>query len=81
MSYEIPLPMPERLQAKPILNAQELHRYLEQEGFKPLTVIVDNIEAKVTVYFASELPVNEARRLEEKVVEWYRRHLGLERGG
>ena len=81
MSYEIPLPMPERLQAKPIVNALELHRYLEQEGFKPLAVAVDNIEAKVTVYLETALTANEGRRLEEKVLEWYRRHIGVERGG
>ena len=80
MSYEVPLPMPDRLREKPILNASELHRYLEEQGFKPMVVVVDNNMARVTVYFTEELSNEEKLRLQEAVLEWYRKWIGVERG-
>ena len=77
MSYEIPLPMPDELQKKPIRNATELHRYLEEHGFKPLAVSVDNANAKVMVFFERELSEDEKKVLFETVVEFYRRHIGI----
>ena len=79
MSYEIPLPMPEMLQKKPILNATELHRYLEKQGFKPLAVVVDNANAKIRVYFETELTDDEKRKLVEAVNEFYKKWIGVEK--
>ena len=78
MSYEVPLPMPDRLREKPVLNASELHRYLEDQGFKPMVVVVDNNMARVTVYFTEELSDEERLRLQEAVLEWYRKWIGVE---
>jgi len=78
MSYEIPLPMPEMLQKKPILNAAELHRYLEKQGFKPLAVVVDNANAKIRVFFETELKEEEKRKLVEAVNEFYKKWIGVE---
>ena len=77
MSYEIPLPMPDELQKKPIRNAAELHRYLEEHGFKPLSVSVDNANARVRVFFERELSEDEKKELFEAVMEFYRRHIGV----
>jgi len=77
MSYEIPLPMPDELQKKPIRNATELHRYLEEHGFKPLSVSVDNANARVRVFFERELSEDEKKELFEAVMEFYRRHIGV----
>jgi hypothetical protein len=77
VSYEILLPMPEELAKKPIRNATELHRYLEECGFKPLSVTVDNANAKVRVFFDGELSEDEKKLLYETVTEFYRRHIGL----
>jgi uncharacterized membrane protein len=77
MSYEVPLPMPERLREKPILSAQELHRLLEERGFRPVAVTVDNAVGKVVAHFASDLGEEERKRLMEAVLDFYRRHLGL----
>jgi hypothetical protein len=79
VSYEVPLPMPDRLRGKPILNASELHRHLEELGFKPLIVVVDNNMAKVTVYFSEELGDEEELKLQEAVLEWYRKWIGVEK--
>jgi len=78
VSYEVPLPMPDRLREKPVLNASELHRYLEDQGFKPMVVVVDNNMARVTVYFTEELSDEERLRLQEAVLEWYRKWIGVE---
>jgi hypothetical protein len=77
VSYEIPLPMPDELQKKPIVNATELHRFLEEQGFKPTSVVVDNASAKVRVFFDRELSEDEKKDLYESVLEFYRRHLGV----
>jgi hypothetical protein len=77
VSYEIPLPTPDELQKKPIRNAIELHRYLEERGFKPLSVTVDNANAKVKVFFERELSEDEKKELFEAVLEFYRRHIGI----
>ena len=77
MSYEIPLPMPDELQKKPIRNATELHRYLEERGFKPLAVTVDNANARVRVFFEEELSEDRKKELFEAVMEFYRRHIGV----
>jgi hypothetical protein len=78
MSYEVPLPMPDRLREKPILNATELHSYLEEQGFNPIVVIVDNDRARVTIYFREELGEAERLRLQEAIMEWYRKWIGVE---
>jgi len=79
MSYEIPLPMPDMLQKKPIVNASEVHRYLENQGFKPLAVVVDNANAKISVFFEKELKEEEKRKLVEAVMEFYRKWIGIEK--
>jgi hypothetical protein len=80
VSYEVPLPMPDRLREKPILSATELHRHLEEQGFKPIVVIVDNNMARVLVYFSEELGDEEKLRLQEAIMEWYRKWIGVESG-
>jgi len=80
VSYEIPLPMPEKLKEKPILNAQELHRFLEERGFKPIAVTVDNAAGKVVARFPSDLGEEERKRLMEVILDFYKRHLGLAGG-
>jgi len=80
VSYEVPLPAPERLREKPILSAQELHRFLEAKGFRPLAVTVDNAAGKVLAHFASELGDEERKRLMDAVLDFYKRHLGLTEG-
>jgi len=80
VSYEVPLPMPDRLRGKPILNASELHRYLEEQGFKPMVVVVDNNMARVIIHFTEELSNEERLRLQEAVLEWYRKWIGVESG-
>ena len=79
MSYEIPLPMPDQLIKKPILNAAEVHRYLEKEGFKPIAVVVDNANARIRVYFENELDEKGKRKLVEVVEEFYRKWIGVEK--
>ena len=79
MSYEIPLPMPDMLQKKPILHAVEVHRHLEAQGFRPLAVVVDNANAWIRVFFEKELSDNEKRKLVEAVNEFYRKHIGVEK--
>jgi len=78
VSYEVPLPMPDRLREKPILNASELHKYLEEQGFKPMVVVVDNNMARVTIHFSEELGDEEKLRLQEAVLDWYRKWIGVE---
>jgi hypothetical protein len=80
VSYEVPLPMPDRLRGKPILNATELHRHLVEQGFKPMVVVVDNERARVTVYFSEELGDEEELKLQEAILEWYRKWIGVESG-
>jgi hypothetical protein len=80
MSYEVPLPMPDRLREKPILNATGLHRYLEEQGFNPTVVVVDNDRARVMIYFSDELGDEEKLRLQEAIMEWYRKWIGVESG-
>jgi len=79
VSYEIPLPMPDELQKKPIRNAAKLHRYLEEHGFKPLSVVVDNANARVKVYFEGELDESQRKALYEAVLEFYRKWIGVEK--
>jgi hypothetical protein len=69
--------MPERLREKPILSAQELHRFLEERGFKPVAVTVDNAAGRVVAHFASDLGEVERKRLMEAVLDFHKRHLGL----
>jgi len=78
VSYEVPLPMPDRLKEKPILNASELHRHLEDQGFKPMVVVVDNNMARVTIHFREELSDEEELKLQEAVLDWYRKWIGVE---
>jgi len=77
MSYEIPLPMPERLAKKPILHAVEIHKHLEEKGFKPLAVVVDNANAKIKVFFEKELDDADEKKLFEAVTDFYRKHIGI----
>jgi hypothetical protein len=70
--------MSDRLRVKPILNASELHKYLEEQGFKPAVVVVDNNMAKVTIHFTKELGNEEKLRLQEAVMDWYRKWIGVE---
>jgi len=79
MSYEIPLPMPDMLQKKPILNAVEVHRYLEKQGFKPIAVVVDNANARIRVFFDGELTDDEKTKLVEAINEFYRKWIGVEK--
>ena len=79
MSYEIPLPMPEELQKKPIVNASEVHRHLEKEGFKPIAVVVDNANARIRVFFENELDEKEKRKLVEAVTGFYKKWIGVEK--
>jgi hypothetical protein len=69
--------MPEELQKKPVTSAAELHRFLEEHGFKPTAVVVDNASARVRVFFERELGEDEKKHLYESVMEFYRRHLGI----
>jgi hypothetical protein len=71
--------MPEALQRKPILNATQLHRHLEEQGFRPLAVVVDNASARVRVFLEVELDEREKRRLVEAVLEFYRKWIGVEK--
>jgi len=80
MSYEIPLPMPEKLLEKPILNALDLHQYLESNEFKPLNVIIDNANAKIKVYFEKEISNDKKRKLMDVVMDYYKKHIKIERG-
>jgi hypothetical protein len=74
MSYEIPLPTPDELQRKPILNASELHRHIEKAGLSPMAVVVDNANARVR-----ELTERERKRLVDAVMDFYRRWVGVEK--
>ncbi len=77
MSYEIPLPRPEKLQFKPILNAIDLHRYIaEKLGVEPLSVSVDNSSGKVRVYFERELSEDQKKKLIVAVNDYYKSHIG-----
>ena len=78
MSYEVPLPSPELLQRRPILHDSELHRHLESMGLRPIAVVVDNAGARVRVHFERELSEEERKRLFEAVLEFYRKHIGVE---
>jgi hypothetical protein len=71
--------MPDKLREKPILNASELHRYLEEQGFNPMVVVVDNERARVLVYYREELDEAEKLKLQEAVMEWYRKWIGVEK--
>ena len=77
MSYEIPLPMPDELAKKPIRNASEVHKYLEEHGIRPIAVVVDNASAKIVVYTETELSEDDKKRLMDIVMEYYRKHIGL----
>jgi len=77
MIYEIPLPMPDRLLAKPILNAREVHEYLERRGFRPFVVSVDNSRAKIMVYFDEELDEEKKGDLVDAVLDFYREWIGV----
>jgi len=76
--YEIPLPMAEELRRRPILNAIDLHAHLERQGFKPLALVVDNANAKVRAFFSEELDDKARKRLIEAVLDYERKHLGIE---
>jgi hypothetical protein len=77
--YEIPLPMAEELRRKPIINASDLHAQLEEAGFRPLAVVVDNANAKVRAFFSEELDDRAKKRLIEAVLDYHRKHLGIEK--
>jgi len=77
MSYEIPLPMPSELAKKPIRNAYEIHKHLIEKGFEPTAVVVDNANAKISVYIDYELDENEKKRLFEAVLDYYKKHIGV----
>jgi hypothetical protein len=79
VSYEIPLPMPDELQKKPIKSASDVHKYLESRGFKPYAVVVDNANAKMVVYFEQELSDRDKKALYEAVMEFYRKWVGVEK--
>ena len=77
VSYEIPLPHPEKLQVKPILNAVDLHKYItEKLGVEPLSVSVDNSSGRIRVYFEGELGEVEKKKLYVIVNDYYRAHIG-----
>jgi len=76
MSYEIPLPMSDQLIKKPILHATQLHKHLEEKGFKPLAVVVDNANAKIKVFFERELDDVDKKKLFETIMDFYRKHIG-----
>ena len=81
MSYEIPLPRPEKLQVKPILNTIGLHKYItEKLGVEPLSVSVDNSSGRIRVYFERELGEDEKKKLYVIVNDYYKRHIGLIEG-
>jgi len=75
VSYEIPLPTPDQLQRKPITSSADLLKYLEERGFKPTAVVVDNASAKVLVFFEKELDEDSKEDLFEAVMEYYKKHL------
>jgi len=77
--YEVPLPMAEELRKRPILNASDLHAYLERQGFRPLAVVVDNANAEVRAFFLEELDEKAKKRLMEAVLDYERKHLGVEK--
>jgi len=77
MIYEIPLPMSDKLLVKPILNAREVHEYLERMGFRPLVVSVDNTRARITVYFDEELDEEKKRDLADAVLDFYKKWIGV----
>jgi hypothetical protein len=77
MIYEIPLPMPDKLLVKPILNAREVHEYLERRGFRPLVVSVDNVKARIMVYFDEELDEEKKGDLVDAVLDFYREWIGV----
>jgi hypothetical protein len=77
MSYEVPLPMQDKLREKPVLNATELHSYLEKHGFKPMVVIIDNERARVLVYLREELGEAERLKLQEAIMDWYKKWTGV----
>ena len=79
MSYEIPLPMTEKLQEKPIINATELHKYLEENDFRPIVVVVDNYNGKIIVHFEKELDVDNKKKLIETVLDYYRKYMGFKK--
>jgi hypothetical protein len=69
--------MPDKLREKPVLNATELHGYLEKHGFKLMTVVVDNERARVLVYFREELGEAERLKLQEAIIDWYKKWTGV----
>jgi len=77
--YEVPLPMAEELRRRPILNASDLHAHLEKAGFRPLALVVDNANAKVRAFFSEELDDRAKKRLTEAVLDYERKHLGVEK--
>ena len=71
--------MPDRLREKPIVNATVLHNYLVEQGFNPVVVVVDNDRSRVLVYFSEELGDEEKLKLQEAILEWYRKWIGVEK--
>jgi hypothetical protein len=70
---------PQYLKAKlDLIDITELHRYLEGQGFKPMVVIVGNERARILVYFNKELSNNEKLKLQEALLGWYRKWIGVE---
>jgi hypothetical protein len=77
--YEVPLPIAEELRRRPIINASDLHAHLEKAGFRPLAVVVDNGNAKVRAFFSEELDDKAKKRLTEAILDYHRKHLGVEK--
>jgi hypothetical protein len=72
MAYEILHPNPAALEKKP-LDANDVIGYLEDLGWKPYAVSVDNVRGSVKVFFTKELASDEKKKLEEHVLEYFKR--------
>jgi hypothetical protein len=72
MAYEIIHPNPIVLEKKP-LDANDVMGYLEDLGWKPYAVSVDNVKGSVKVFFSKELDSEERKKLEEHVLEYFKR--------
>ena len=64
MSYEYLYPKVERLREKPF-KADEIMRTVEEAGFKPIQLKVDNVLGQVVAYFEGELGKKKKKALDE----------------
>jgi hypothetical protein len=69
MSYEIIHPKP--VGRKP-MDAVKILRFLEERGFKPYAVSVDNDRGVVKAFFREELEDKEEKRLYEELNDYLR---------